>query len=90
MKGKRTMTSEAVALKNYPDNSKLLDLAEQYFAALDRDAPVEEIREITKHIPVDPRHALFMKEQYGKDFLIEGKFNLALANAEYGEGWLNE
>ncbi len=84
------MTAKAMQAKPYPDNSELLDLAEQYFAALDRDAPIEEIREIAKHIPVDPRHALFMKEQYGKDFLIEGKFNLALADAKYGEGWLNE
>ncbi len=84
------MTTEAITKRQYPDNSKILDIVEQYLEAVARDAPLEEIREITKHIPVDPRHALFMKRQYGKEFLITGKFNLTLANEQYGEGWLDE
>ncbi len=84
------MTTATNPKKHYPDNSKMLDIVEEYLAAMKRKAPIEEIREITKHIPVDPRHASFMKRQYGKEFLLEGKFNLTLANAEYGEGWLDE
>ncbi len=84
------MTAETITQRRYPDNSKMLDIAEQYLAAQMRRAPIEEIREFAKHIPVEPRHARFMKEQYGKDFLIREKFNLSLANAEYGEGWLDE
>lgn len=84
------MTTEAITKRQYPDNSKMLDIVEEYLAARKRNAPIEEIREITKHIPVDPRHALFMKRQYGKEFLITGKFNLTLANEQYGEGWLDE
>jgi hypothetical protein len=76
--------------KHYPDNSRMLDIVEQYFEAQGRNAPIEEIREITKDIPVSPRHALSMKKRYGKEFLIREKFNLSRANAEYGEGWLDE
>lgn len=85
-----TVTAETVIKKQYPDNSKWLDLVERYIEAQARNAPLEEIREITKDLPIDPRHALFMKEQYGKEFLIQEKFNLSRANAEYGEGWLDE
>ncbi len=84
-----TTETKPITKRQYPDNSKMLDIVEQYLEASARDAPLEEIREITKHIPVDPRHALFMKKQYGKEFLIEGKFNLTLANEQYGEGWLD-
>ncbi len=84
------MTTTTKPKKQYPDNSKLLDIVEEYNEAMARNAPIEEIREITKHIPVDPRHALSMKRRYGKEFLITGKFNLTLANEKYGEGWLDE
>lgn len=84
------MTTGAKIKKQYPDNSRMLDIVEEYLEAMARNAPLEEIREITKHIPVDPRHALFMKKQYGKEFILREKFNLSLANAEYGEGWLDE
>ncbi len=84
------MTTEAITKRQYPDNSKMLDIVEQYLEAAARDAPLEEIREITKHIPIDPRRALFMKRQYGKEFILREKFNLSLANAEFGEGWLDE
>ena len=84
------MTTEAITKRKYVDNSKMLDIVEEYLAARKRNAPLEEIREITKHIPLDPRHALSMKRMYGKEFILREKFNLSLANAEYGEGWLDE
>jgi hypothetical protein len=83
------MTTEFVVRKQYPDNSRQLEIVERYLEAQARNAPLEEIREITKDIPIDPRHALFMKEHYGKEFLIREKFNLSRANAKYGEGWLD-
>ncbi len=82
------MTTEATAKRTYPDNTALLDAAEEYFAALDRDAPEEELREIMMKIPISPQKALSFKRLYGKEFLLE-EFNLSEANAAFGEGWLD-
>lgn len=82
------MTTEATTKRVYPDNTAILDAAEEYFAALDRDAPDEEIRAIIKKIPIRPEKALSIKKLYGKEFLLE-EFNLSEADAVLGEGWLD-
>ena len=82
------MTTATIAKRTYPDNTALLDAAEEYFAALERNAPEEEMRTIMKKIPIRPEKALSFKKLYGKEFLIR-EFNLSEADAALGEGWLD-
>jgi hypothetical protein len=88
MEGKQSMTTETIGKKTYPDNSALLDAAEEFFDALDRDAPEEELRAIMKKVPISPEKAQSFKKLYGKEFLVR-EFNLSEADAEFGEGWLD-
>jgi hypothetical protein len=89
MEGKESMTTETRAKRTYPDNSALLDAAEEFLDAIKRNAPEEEIRAIMKKIPIPTEKALSYKKLYGKEFLLE-EFNLSEVNAELGEGWLDE
>lgn len=50
----------------------------------------EKEMEIGKQIPMAPHCAKTYKSMYGKEALLEAGFNLSEANAEYGEGWLDE
>ncbi len=86
------MTTEAVtkaSKREAPDNTALFEAADEFFAAIKRDAPEEEIRAIMMKVPISPKRALVMKRVYGKEFLLE-EFNLSEANAAFGEGWLDE
>ncbi len=74
----------------YSDNTALLDAAEEFFEALERDATDEELREIFQKIPISPENAKYAKRVYGKELMLQAGTNLALANAEFGEGWLDE
>ncbi len=82
------MTTTVKPKKTYPDNTELLDAAEEFFDALDRDASDEEIRAIMKRIPITPEKALSIKKLHGKEFLVR-EFNLSEADAAFGEGWLD-
>lgn len=84
------MTAETMTKRVYPDNSVLLDTAEEYFAAIERNAPDEEIRAIVKRIPISPEKAQSLKRVFGKDFLLAEEADLSQANAAFGEGWLDE
>ena len=50
----------------------------------------EEARALEKTMPLPAYLAKMLKERVGADFLIEGNWNLAEAEAEYGPGWLNQ
>ena len=82
------MTTEATAKRTYPDNTALLDAADEFFAAIERNASHDELREIMMKVPISPEKALSFKRLYGKEFLLE-EFNLSEANAVLGEGWLD-
>ena len=41
-------------------------------------------------LPLAPHLAMAAKEMYGKQYLIEGGYNLSEANAEFGDGWLDK
>ena len=44
---------------------------------------------LTRSIPLPPYLAKVLKEKVGADFLIEAGYNLSEAEAEFGQGWLN-
>jgi hypothetical protein len=44
---------------------------------------------LMKTIPLPSYHAKFIKEKIGADYLINGGWNLAEAEAEFGPDWLN-
>ena len=48
----------------------------------------EEALELNKTVPMPAYLAKFAKEKFGTEFLINGGWNLAEAEAEYGQGWL--
>ncbi len=81
------MTTATMA-GTHPDNSALLDAAEEFFAALERGAPHEELRAIMRQVPISPAKALSFKKLYGKEFLTR-EFNLSEADAALGAGWLD-
>jgi hypothetical protein len=49
-----------------------------------------EYERLMKSIPMPPYLAKFAKEKIGVDFLINGGWNLAEADAEYGSDWINK
>ena len=48
-----------------------------------------EAAALRKTIPLTPYLAKYWKEKMGAQFLINGGWNLAEAEAEYGQGWLD-
>ena len=73
----QTMTlDEKLAISN-----KALDLLD----AGDR----EGYNRLMKTAPMPPYLAKVLKEKVGADFLINGGWNLSEAEAEFGQGWLN-
>ena len=48
----------------------------------------EEAMALRRTMPIKPYLAKFIKEKLGADFLIENGYNLAEAEAEYGQDWL--
>ncbi len=61
------------------------EILEASLAATDRD---EKLR-LMRLLPLAPHLARIGKELYGKNFLLEGGFNLSDANEEFGDGWLD-
>ena len=45
---------------------------------------------IVSQVPLPPYLAKICKEKVGADFLLNGDFNLAEAEAEFGPGWLDK
>ena len=66
-----------------------LAIARKAFA-LREQGKLEEYKQMRKQIPLQPYLAKFAKEHFGADFLIKEGWNLAEANAEYGNDWLTK
>ena len=49
----------------------------------------EGYNRLMKTSPLPPYLAKVLKEKVGADFLINGGWNLSEAEAEFGQGWLN-
>jgi hypothetical protein len=49
----------------------------------------EEMVRITKQLPLAPHLALVVKETWGKEFLLEGGYDLSEVEARYGKDWLD-
>ncbi len=48
----------------------------------------DEAHRLMLQLPLVPGMAQILKDMYGKEHLIEGGYNLAEANAEFGNDWL--
>ena len=57
---------------------------------LEKQGKLEEAELLRQQIPMPPWLAKFVKKHMGADFLINNKWNLSEADAEYGPGWLTE
>lgn len=60
------------------------------FADLVLSGEYEKAQKVAVTIPLLPERAKLRKRLFGKEHLIEDGYDLSLANAEYGENWLNE
>ena len=49
---------------------------------------IEEAKALRRTIPLSPYLAKFVKEKLGTEVLMELDWNLAEAEAEYGQDWL--
>ncbi|GHT20721.1 hypothetical protein AGMMS4957_08390 [Bacteroidia bacterium] len=49
---------------------------------------LEEADRVRRQIPLSPHMAKFCKEKIGPEFLIQQKYNLSEAEAEFGKDWL--
>jgi hypothetical protein len=58
-------------------------------AALRQAGDEEGYRRLLRTAPLPPYLAKVMKEKVGADFLIDAGYNLSEAEAEFGQGWLN-
>ena len=43
-----------------------------------------------RKLPLAPGLAEIAKDMYGKEYLIENGYDLSEANAEFGDGWLDQ
>ncbi len=50
----------------------------------------EAIDRLFPQLPIDANVAMAFASTYGKDFIIENKFDITEANMKFGEGWLDE
>jgi hypothetical protein len=76
-------------------HTKIMPLSEELDIAvksieLRKQGNVQEAERLIKTIPLSPWLAAWAKKRMGADFLIQGGWNLAGAEAEYGSDWLNK
>ena len=57
--------------------------------ALRKTGDEEGASQLIRSVPMPPYMAKVMKEKVGSDYLVNGGWNLAEAEAEFGFGWLN-
>ena len=55
---------------------------------LEKAGRLDEAETLRRTVPVPAYLAKIFKEKVGADFLIQGGYNLAEAEAEYGSDWL--
>ncbi|GHU00381.1 hypothetical protein FACS1894142_8520 [Spirochaetia bacterium] len=49
---------------------------------------LEEADRVQRMVPIAAPLAKFLKENFGSEFLIQNRYNLSEAEAEYGTDWL--
>ena len=57
---------------------------------LRKEGKEAEAAAVQRKAPLPAFLAKIFKENFGADILIQGGWNLAEANAEYGQDWLNQ
>ena len=55
---------------------------------LEESGKAEEAKALQRTVPIPAYLAKIFKEKVGADFLIQGGYNLAEAEVEYGQDWL--
>ena len=65
-----------------------LDISRRAFELLDA-GDREGYHRVIRTAPMPPYLAKVLKEKVGADFLIDAGYNLSEAEAEFGQGWLN-
>jgi len=58
--------------------------------ALKNSGDLDGYNRLMKTVPMPPYLAKVAKEKIGKDFLINGGWNLSEAEAKFGQDWLNK
>jgi hypothetical protein len=64
-------------------------LMKEYFSAVDRDDQ-ETAMKLLRRIPQDADVMMAFGSTYGRNFVLEGGFDVTQANMKFGEGWLDE
>ena len=57
---------------------------------LEKKGKYDEAEVMEKKIPLAPYLAKFLKDHLGTEALMQGDWNLAEAEAEYGTGWISK
>jgi len=57
---------------------------------LEKQGKYDEAEIVEKKIPLAPYLAKFLKDHLGSEALLQGNWNLAEADAEYGTGWISK
>ena len=57
---------------------------------LKKQGKFEEAKRVNRQIPLAPYLAKFLKRHIGVEGLLQGDWNLAEAEAEYGKDWLSK
>ena len=57
---------------------------------LEKQGKFEEAKRVQRQIPLAPYLAKFLKDYLGVNALLQGGWNLAEAEAEYGPDWLTK
>ena len=57
---------------------------------LEKQGKYDEAEVVEKKIPLAPYLAKFLKDHLGSEALLQGNWNLAEADAEYGTGWISK
>lgn len=74
-----------MGLMTLEEKWNLLDAIEKAEDASDE----AEAGRLMRELPLAPGLAKIAKEMYGKEYLINRGYNLTEANAEFGDGWLD-
>ena len=57
---------------------------------LEEQGKFEEAKRVSRQIPLAPYLAKFLKDHLGTEALLQGGWNLAEAEEEYGSDWLSK
>ena len=57
---------------------------------LEKEGKFEEAKLVSRQVPIPPYLAKFLKDHLGLEALLQGGWNMAEVEAEYGSEWLSK